>query len=157
MLAMRKVTLEWLKSRCDCSSGCWVWTGSRTRKYKGYGQTWYGGRKTLVHRVAAELSGMDLSTGLLVLHKCDNPLCCNPDHLFLGTTQDNSDDMIVKGRLVTLRGDERKSPKLREDQVLEIRKIYSEGGVTQRQLAKKYNVDQRLIWGVVNREFWKHI
>ena len=87
---MKKWTLE-------PDSGCWLWTGSRRRH--GYGRMYSLDRKGLsAHRVSWELFRGPIPDGLDVLHKCDNPPCVNPDHLFVGTMQDNMDDMVRKGR-----------------------------------------------------------
>lgn len=79
--------------------GCLVWTGYRCPK--GYGKIRRGGRGTSsagAHRVAYELTNGTVPDGLYVCHRCDNPPCCNPAHLFLGTPNDNVQDCIQKGR-----------------------------------------------------------
>jgi hypothetical protein len=76
--------------------GCWVWSGLRT--YNGYGLIKIGRKPTRAHRVAYELLVGTINPGLLCLHKCDNPPCVNPGHLFLGTARDNMVDAITKGR-----------------------------------------------------------
>ena len=81
--------------------GCWNWTASK--RYKGYGAfCYYRDDGTLVqgraHRYSWEIHNGDIPDGMFVLHSCDNPACVNPDHLFLGTNQDNVDDMMRKGR-----------------------------------------------------------
>src|SRR5256885_74384 len=80
-------------------SGCWEWVGSK--RELGYGQVRYKGRSARAHRIAWELTFGEIPDGRSVLHKCDNPPCINPDHLFLGTQQDNVDDMFRKGRQKT--------------------------------------------------------
>lgn len=78
---------------------CWLWTANRLPK--GYGVINVGGRagsQQLAHRVSWELHFGPIPDGLWVLHRCDNPPCVRPDHLFLGTVQDNVDDMVTKGR-----------------------------------------------------------
>ena len=81
------------------TSSCWIWTGSKNRK--GYGQMSFGRRGTKpvqAHRASWCIHFVYLPKGLWVLHRCDNPSCVNPRHLFLGTAQDNTDDMFRKGR-----------------------------------------------------------
>ncbi len=80
---------------------CWEWRASTRR---GYGLFKYKGKTTSAHRFSWELYNNKIPDGLLVLHKCDNPPCCNPDHLFLGTQKDNVIDMHNKGRGVDNRG-----------------------------------------------------
>lgn len=91
----------WLK--VQKGSGCWLWTGGKHGR--GYGGLHCGGkvfRKYLqAHRVSWELHHGPIPDGLWVLHKCDNPICVNPDHLFLGTRQDNMGDCAAKGRIKT--------------------------------------------------------
>lgn len=78
------------------SDGCWEWTGSK--RGNGYGCLAVGGRQVGAHRVAWETQNGPIPEGLFVLHKCDNPPCVRPDHLFLGTAKDNAMDMARKGR-----------------------------------------------------------
>ena len=76
-------------------SGCLEWTGATL---KGYGQIGDGGKILYTHRVAYELAYGPLPDGMNACHTCDNPPCCEPEHLFAGTTLDNTLDMIAKGR-----------------------------------------------------------
>lgn len=79
------------------SEGCWEWMG--TRDPSGYGLTYFGAALK-AYRVAWELTHGPIPAGLHVCHACDNPPCCRPDHLWLGTHRDNMDDMVAKGRSV---------------------------------------------------------
>ena len=86
-----------IRSRCVAGeNGCLIWTGSSA---KGYGTVYVPPRKTLlVHRAMYTACVGAIPSGMYVCHKCDNPICCNPDHLWLGTARDNWRDMIAKGR-----------------------------------------------------------
>lgn len=82
-------------SRVDKSNDCWIWTGAVA---SGYGACRYKGKQTTAHRVAYELEVGLIPTGLVVMHRCDNPLCVKPDHLVVGTQSENLRDMVAKGR-----------------------------------------------------------
>lgn len=128
-------------------TGCHEWTGMATKH--GYGRvSWYG-KKRLSHRVALHIHGVlvDLDDEICVLHRCDNRLCCNPEHLFLGSKKDNTQDAMQKGRQVLPRGKGEKSgnAKLSNSQAEEIRKLYKSGGLSQQKIADMYGVNQMAI------------
>ena len=96
---MKKTWQERFWAKVDRSGGpdaCWIWTGGR--KGRGYGEFYKDHRLLGAHRVAWELAIGPIPNGLDCLHSCDNPPCCNPAHLFLGTQADNNADMVAKGR-----------------------------------------------------------
>jgi hypothetical protein len=86
----------WAKVNRRGPDDCWVWTGSTDPR--GYGHIWRQGRLVPTHRLSYELNRGPIPDGMCVLHRCDNPPCCNPSHLFLGTKADNAHDMHAKGR-----------------------------------------------------------
>jgi hypothetical protein len=79
-------------------SDCQIWQGDRGGKHDGYGRFRRAGKWVRAHRLAWEQANGPIPDGMLVCHHCDVPLCINPKHLFLGTHQDNTDDMVRKGR-----------------------------------------------------------
>ena len=141
--------------KVEKTNGCWLWTARKNPG--GYG--WFRVDETrgsvLAHRMAYELTHGPLPDGMFACHHCDNPACVRPDHLFLGTDQDNKADMTHKGRQV--KGSRMKQAKLTEDQVAEIRALYAAGGITQVELGKRYGVRDSTINRTVNRVDWRHI
>lgn len=135
---------------------CWTWTGTVTTA-DGYGQIIANRRLTIAHRYSWILNVGIIPDGLWVLHHCDNPLCVNPAHLFLGNHVDNVTDMVRKGRQV--KGERAKFTKLSEWQVLEIRRRYRPkgGNDSGRSLAKEFGVKPDTIIDIVNRHTWKHL
>lgn len=105
------------------ASGCWEWTKARDKD--GYGKTSVNYRRVRCHRHAYELARGPVPGGLCVLHSCDNPPCCNPDHLFLGTNQENTRDKIAKGRQV--RGEATVTAKLTAFDVGRLREMRASG------------------------------
>lgn len=132
-------------------SGCHEWTGKREKS--GYGRVSWLGRKRLAHRMAMFLTGKldDLEAEVLVLHRCDNRRCCNPEHLFLGTHSDNTRDAVDKGRqfLPYNRGARSGLAKLTEEQVQEIRAKYASGYGTQQKIATDHGVTQMVVSRIV--------
>ena len=136
-------------------SDCHEWQG--VCNSQGYGQFCIDGKMMLWHRVAWEIVNGPILDGLLCLHRCDNPLCCNPVHLWLGTQGDNMRDCVGKGRANRPKGEDHPMAKLTEEDVAEIREAYAGGGCTQRQLAHRFRVTQGVIGPIVRREAWKHV
>lgn len=152
----------WSRVACGSDTDCWEWQGAVTSA--GYGNLTWHGQHVQAHRVAYYLAkgGIALQTGFrhegkakrykrFVLHKCDNRLCCNPAHLFLGSMRTNLLDAYRKKRKAQPRSGHANA-KLTPAQVLEIRSVYDAGGVRQVDLAKQYGVSQRVISLVVRRE-----
>lgn len=154
-----KPTIEerfWSKVDRRSPTECWEWQAGRHDKM-GYGAFLIGRRSCLSHRVAYQLTNGDIPKGLYVLHSCDNPPCCNPAHLFLGTYQDNNRDKARKGRANPPFGEREPNHKLTEADVRQIRQRYAAGNVRQRDIAADYGISQRLVSLIVRREAWRHI
>lgn len=146
-------------SKVDKSGECWVWMAGKAPY--GYGDCCIGnGRHMLAHRFAYEDAYGPIPDGMYVCHHCDNPPCCNPDHLFLGTAADNSRDMFAKGRNKPCRdqsrGERTASARLNADIVRSIRADYA-NGIIGTDLAIRYNVHFSTIYRIIQRETWKHI
>lgn len=138
------------------NTGCWLgdWRPNRW----GYGNTnkrVSGHTLRHSHRVSYYLFNGAFDYSLCVCHKCDNPACVNPDHLFLGTDADNTRDMVGKGR--TSKGEHRPTAKLTEDQVREIRRRYTVGDCTHRQLSREFGIDHGHIRRIVIGDSWRHV
>ena len=161
---MRQTLAERFWSRVDKlgPTDCWNWSGYTNAN--GYGQFSIKGH-ILAHRASWIINIGPLPEGegwhgTCVLHHCDNPACVNPDHLFIGSNQDNVDDMNRKGRAVhppTYRGESHPLSKVTECAVMQIRKYYAAGGCTQKWLASIYGVNHTQISAIVNRKVWRHI
>lgn len=140
--------------------GCWFWLGSK--KSDGYGSLFIkaaNGKSMLrsAHRVSWELHFGKIPMGLGVLHHCDNPACVRPNHLFVGTPADNSNDKIKKGRQAYSYGERNGSAKLTAVVVMEIRRRCADGLVTMAELAEAYGVSAATIYLVWKGDTWKHV
>lgn len=139
----------WSKVDIKSEEECWEWKDSLN--HSGYGTLRLcgrGGPQISAHRIAKTLSiGEEIPDGLVVMHTCDNPPCCNPSHLELGTQQDNMDDMVNKGRSVTTFG----HAKADWDIVDEIRS----SNLTGKQLSEKHHLAKSTISEIRNNKIWK--
>lgn len=141
-------------------SGCWEWTGT-TRD--GYGRMTVGSRtdgtrrSVSAHRVAYELQNGEIPDGMEVCHKCDNPGCINPAHLFAGTKRDNAADRDAKGRHFTLSGEEHPAAKLTKRIVRDARWERAYRGTSFSELARKYGVTKTTMRNAVIGETWRDV
>lgn len=173
--AMSQEAIERLASRfwnkVDKSGECWIWTACRNPHGYGKFALSIDGKWRLrdAHRVAWELANDSIPDGICVCHKCDNPSCVNPSHLFLGTQAENLADMKAKKR-GTLgdkstalrmpeklpRGAENVSTRLTPDQVRAIREQRTQGA-SQNEIARRFGISQSTVRQIVNRKTWKHL
>ena len=104
---------------------CWIWQGS-TRS-TGYAQIWWQRENHSAHRVAYRVFVGDFPEDRLICHHCDTPLCCNPEHLYVGTQQTNADDRVARGRGAPPRGEQHHNVVLTDKEVAEVLQLVSEG------------------------------
>jgi DNA-binding transcriptional regulator YiaG len=157
-------------SKVDRSGGpgaCWSWTAGRFDS--GYGVFRWQNKNHRAHKLAWVFTNGTVPEGLCVLHDCpdgDNPACCNPSHLWLGTNAQNSRDMVEKGRSAhgdhvpfahRARGERHSQSKLTAEDVREIRRRYEAGGISQTALAREYDVNQTIVSDLIRRETWRHV
>jgi hypothetical protein len=152
----RPNTFEGVRVMIDVAgpNECWLWTGRKNRD--GYGVVRISGKKELAHRAAYRATFGDIPTGLSVRHCCDNPPCCNPAHLRVGTHADNMQDKILRGR--QMRGETHYAAKLTDDTVRTIRAEYVRGcrNFGGAALARRFGVSDMTISEVANRKIWRH-
>lgn len=141
--------------------GCLEWTGyTMPKPGHPYGRLKFNGSKQLAHRVAYMIEFGEIPEGMCVIHRCDNPRCCNPDHLSVGTQVENIKDRDAKGRCNARfphkKGSETLAAKLVEDDVIKIRELRLMG-MTTVALSKMYGICTSGISRICSKQIWKHI
>ncbi len=148
--SIAKVISRFLSSRTEGGKNdCWNWNKSTNEK--GYGQVMCAGKNIKAHKMAYMIHVGDIPDGVSVLHKCDNPRCVNPNHLFLGSQADNINDMYGKKRAIV--GSRHKLSKLTEQEALEIFKSKESTAV----LANRFSVCAQLVNAIKRKSKWKHL
>ena len=121
-----------------------------------YGMFWFDGKRQGAHRVSWSMhNGREVPEGSLVLHKCDNPLCVNPSHLFLGSQKDNMQDMVKKGRKAVRAGKDNFLTKLKDAEVIRIKGLLKEGKLTQKAIAAVFGCDQSTVCRINQGFTWR--
>lgn len=132
------------------ASSCWVWTGARNGNYGIIGVR---GKLVLVHRFSYSIHHGEIQPGAMICHRCDNPLCVRPEHLYAGTAESNARDRVMRDRQVSRRGPCHYSAKLTWADVASIRRKHSTG-VDASELATGYGVSERTIYSIVHNLTW---
>lgn len=150
-LCYKKYALAFCSDKCrflshvEVKNQCWLWTGGKNGF--GYGKTNKDSVEIAAHRLSYELFIGAIEKGKLVCHSCDVPPCVNPNHLWIGTTQENKQDQLKKNR---------GGKKLKESDVIEIRRLY-ESGMGSQKISYLFNVTCSTISNIIKRRIWKHI
>lgn len=153
---------ERLKNYIVDAKGCWLWQGTRNTR-DGYGYLFHGGKSLRVHRVSWSLANNNaaIPKGMYICHKCDVPQCMNPEHLYLGTPQENAIDMVKKGRhgLVqtgrAAKGERCGGAKAKKEQIEAIRLLFGEHTYSVACLARIFPVlSESAIRNIVKGKTW---
>jgi len=145
----------WAQVDVSAPEKCWEWRSHVNAC--GYGKVTWHGKSYTVHRLSAWFSGIIKNIYSLehILHECDNRRCCNPDHLFAGTTQENTRDKVNKGRQA--KGAKQHLAKLTDSQITEIRSKYVPYKTSLRVVGEQYGVGISTIHAIVKNQTWKHV
>lgn len=152
----------------NMTDGCWLWTGLVGKDGYGRIRPGTGTKKVRTDRFSYELHRGPIPEGMFVLHTCDIRPCVNPAHLFLGTSRDNIDDMVTKGRSLKgrdpfskcqeqrVRGERHGQAKLTAEQVVEIRRRRANGEIC-RSIAEAFGLSKKTVQYICSGKAWKHI
>lgn len=130
------------------SPSCWLWTGSITGAK--YGRIYVDGKIVYAHRYSYSLNIGPITNNLFVLHKCDNTICVNPEHLFLGTQSENVRDKVAKLRQP--HGERHWNASLSNDVIRDMRELYGTGQYLQKELSEKFGVSKQHVSRIINSE-----
>lgn len=129
-------------------TGCWIWDGSDSGRR--YGRFFINGKNAAAHRVSYTIHNGNIPKDMNVCHKCDTPACVNPDHLFIGTQSDNMLDREAKNR-----ANRKKQIQITGSMIKEIRDLAKNDQMEVSEIAKKYDINERIVWWAINYEGWE--
>ena len=139
-------------SKVEKGDSCWEWVASKY--HDGYGAYYFNGKQGRAHRVSWEMKNGEIPENMYILHRCNNRTCVNPKHLYLGTHQDNMNDLARAG---TLKGIGHPSAKVTEREVRTIRHLWEKKIYTQIKIAEMFNISHKTVNGITTNTNWKHI
>ena len=141
--------------KVDVGLGCWNWMAALDTR--GYGIVSFLGKTTKAHRIAWMMANGAIPQGMEICHKCDNQICVNPNHLFIGTHQDNMRDMTNKGRNIPggVCGEQHPCSKLTIEKVKQMRSL--KGKMGYQKIADLFGVGISQAWCIVNGKAWRHV
>ncbi len=143
----------WQKVDKTAPNGCWNWMAGCTSG--GYGEFWFGKKIWSTHRLAWWLTYGYIPKNKMILHKCDNRRCVNPEHLYPGTNTDNMRDRLNRGKCP--RGETHPNSKMTVKKVIELRQRYAAGNETVMELGLIYGMSQSSVSNIINKVQWGHI
>jgi len=144
----------WSKANILGDDDCWDWLVGK--KKSGYGQFNIGHKNFYAHRIAWEIyTGKKIERKKVICHKCDNPSCVNPKHLFIGTQKDNIEDKHNKGRAARQDGENNPASKVSWDDVRDIRRMYESGIYTVLEISHLYPISRYQVSNIVRNKSWK--
>lgn len=153
-ISMASRHVIWFWEKVQKTEGCWRWIGSTWDN--GYGRMMVGKRRRKAHRISFLIHNGFLPEDKVVCHTCDNPICVNPAHLFLGTQKDNNDDKVKKKRHGW--GERNGRAKLTEEIVTEIRSLHASGSLpTYEEIGALHGVSKKTINHIITNATWKHL
>jgi hypothetical protein len=145
------------RSEKDPETGCLVWQGAQSTF--GHGHIVINGVQMLTHRLSYELHEEEIADGMQINHKCHNPACINPEHLYMGTQKENVNDAVEEGSYVSNFGvgEGHIHSKLCEQDVIEMREKYETGDYTHEELADEYGVGVNTAGEAIRGVTWSHV
>lgn len=159
MIEITEKNIENFWKKVKKTNSCWIWTGGVSSR--GYGNFCFHRNGKFInnraHRFSYFLSKGEIPKKMLICHKCNNPLCVKPAHLYAGTTSDNVRDAIRDGLWNPSQGEKNGQSKLTKEKVLKIRELHKNGNYTQQELANLFGVIQQTISLILSRKHWAHI
>lgn len=152
---LSRAALFWRHVDLGNVSACWPWNGARYKA--GYGRIRRGKVQRAAHREAFAIAfGQDVPANLAVCHRCDNPPCCNPAHLFVGTIADNNHDRHAKGRDGRMLGEQHPRAKLLASDVVEMRRMRAAGAIF-KEIGARFGVTTQAAYLAVSGKSWRHL